>query len=80
MAGRSFFRFHRVCAPPCAKKIQSVFRGGVYAAKNTLRGVKCRWPAKLAKARNAAKPLPNGFAIWEVTKKTLWQSHKVFFC
>lgn len=38
MAGRSFFRFHRVCAPPCAKKIQSVFRGGVYAAKSTLRG------------------------------------------
>ena len=30
---------HRVRAVHGAKKIQSVFRGGVYAAKNTLRGV-----------------------------------------
>ena len=33
---------HRVRAAHGAKKIQSVFCGGVYAAKNTLRVVECR--------------------------------------
>ena len=33
---------HRVRAAHGTKKIQSVFCGGVYAAKNTLRVVECR--------------------------------------
>jgi hypothetical protein len=37
--------------------MKSVFRGGMYIAKYTLRGVACRRPAKLAEARSAAKPL-----------------------
>ena len=36
---------HRVRGPQAANKLKSVFCGGVYVAKNTLRGVQCRSPA-----------------------------------
>ena len=36
---------HRVRGSEAANKIQSVFCGGVYAAKTTLRAAKCRRPA-----------------------------------
>ena len=62
--------FHRVRAAHGANKVQSVFRGGVYAAKNTLRGVKCRRPAKLAKARNAAKS-PHARGYGAIRPRTL---------
>ena len=61
MAGRSFFRFHRVCAPPCAKKIQSVFRGGVYAAKNTLRGASVA--GRHSQPRRRAKRNPYSYGV-----------------
>ena len=43
---------HRVRAAHRAKKIQSVFCGGVYAAKNTLRETQCR---RLANASQGMK-------------------------
>ena len=41
-AAISILRSHRVRGPRAANKFQSVFCGGVYVAKYTLRGVKCR--------------------------------------
>ena len=57
-AGYMFYQLkksHRVRGSQAAKKVKSVFCGGVYVAKNSSRVVQCRRPAWLAKARNAVR-------------------------
>ena len=70
MAGL-FFKSHRVRAAHGAKKIQSVFCGGVYVAKNTLRGAECRRLANGQPRRRAQRKLflQKGFTLFAGTKQ-----------
>ena len=50
-----FFPSHRVRGPQAANKIKSIFRGGVYVAKYTLRGESVFLRAVRAKMRGSER-------------------------
>ena len=50
---------HRVRGPQAANKIKSIFRGGVYVAKYSLRGAECRSPDACVGARRGAQRNPS---------------------
>ena len=50
---------HRVHGSQAANQLKSVFCGGVYAAKNTLRETQCRSPAASGRARRGVKRNPS---------------------
>ncbi len=73
--GGDFFAFSKVSQSSRrrsgAKKMKFVFCGGVYVAKNTLRGAKCRSPAIGGARRGAQRePIPKGLCPLGIKKET----------